>query len=154
MIFAGIFSAAFAQTPTPTTSASTKTVGKSSPEKDFFKNILQDQKEIWTSPFRLNKHDANWLLPLGAATVGLIATDRKTAGALDNNQSRTNFSLDVSRFGSAYATGGTAIAFYAIGKITHNKRAQETGLLAGEALINSGLVVNRAQVSYPTPVPA
>ncbi len=65
-------------------------------EKNFFRNILGDQRAIWTSPFHVKRGDAKWLLPLGISTAGLIATDRRTAGALHNDRPRLNISRDVS----------------------------------------------------------
>ena len=49
-------------------------------------------------------------------------------------------SRDVSWFGKAYTTGGVAAGFYVVGRLTHNAKARETGLLAGEALIDTGIV--------------
>src|SRR6185369_12130772 len=43
--------------------------------RQFFGNILHDQQAIWTSPLHLKKKDAQWLVPLGLTTAGLIATD-------------------------------------------------------------------------------
>jgi hypothetical protein len=43
-------------------------------EKQFLKNIVRDQKKIWTAPFGLHTVDAKWLVPLGLSTTGL-ATD-------------------------------------------------------------------------------
>ena|SRR3989442_1506119 len=132
-------SGAFAQTPTnpsPTPQASpTPTL-----ERKFLKNILQDQRAIWTSPLHLKKDDAKWLVPLGLSTTALIATDRRTADALHDDRTRLNVSHAISDIGSGYGAGSIAGAFYLIGRATHDARARETGLLGGEALIDSGIV--------------
>src|SRR5438270_4693041 len=47
-------------------------------QKNFLKNILGDQRDIWTSPLRAGG-DAKWLVPLGGATAVLLATDHRTA---------------------------------------------------------------------------
>lgn len=133
--------------------SSKKVANSNSLEKNFFKNLLKDQEKIWTSPFRLGKKDVKWLVPLAAGTGTLFATDRQTASALNNNQDRIDLSLDLSKFGSAYAGGGTALTFYAVGKITDNRRAQETGLLAAEALINSAIVVQAIKFVTQRPRP-
>ena len=127
-----IFSQKVSPTPSPSPTPSL--------ERRFLKNVLKDQYAIWTSPFHLRSKDARLLVPLGAASAALIATDKHTAGALDNNKTRLRISRDVSRFGSGYAVGGTAAAFYLIGKTTKNKRAAETGILAAEALVDNGIV--------------
>src|SRR5712692_123989 len=129
-------SSASAQTPTSTPKPSPTP----SLERRFFKNILQDQRAIWTSPLYLEGDDAKWLVPLGLSTAALIATDRRTAGALHNDRLRLNISRDVAYLGSAGGASSIAGAFYLIGRATHNARARETGLLGGEALIDGGIV--------------
>jgi len=113
-------------------------------EKKFLVNILDDQRAIWTSPFRLRGSDAKWLAPLGLSTVALIATDRRTSGELvenGDNLDRLRISRDISRFGSLYATAGAAGVIYLAGRATHNDHLRETGLLGAEALIDSSIVV-------------
>jgi membrane-associated phospholipid phosphatase len=124
-------------TPQPRTSPTPH----SSPslEREFVKNIFRDQRAIWTSPFHLGREDSRWLLPLGLSAAALVATDRYTAGAIDNND-HLNISHDISRIGSIYGVGGIAAGFYLTGLVAHNARARETGLLGGEALIDGGLV--------------
>lgn len=130
--------------PTPTPSL----------EKQFLKNIVKDQAAIWTSPFHLKKKDTPWLIPIGAVSAVFFATDKKTAGALDdNNQSRLRISKNISYLGSGYAETGTAATFYLVGKITHNARAKETGLLAAEALIDNGIVVETLKFATQRPRP-
>src|SRR6266481_2722919 len=41
----------------------------------FTQDFFSDQKTIWTSPFHLHPEDKNWLVPLGAGTLGLVAGD-------------------------------------------------------------------------------
>ena len=112
-------------------------------EKKFLANILRDQRAIWTAPFRMTRHDGKWLIPIGAATSIFLATDRHTSGVLldgEDHSTRIKLSRNVSRLGSAYTTGGVAAAFYLVGRVNHNARARETGLLGAEALIDSSLV--------------
>jgi membrane-associated phospholipid phosphatase len=110
-------------------------------ENKFFKNILRDQKAIWTSPFHLHGRDARWLAPLGLTTAGLIATDRQTGDEIGESHRQLNISRYVSYAGSGYAVGGVALTFYLVGRAGHNERARETGLLGAEALIDSAIVV-------------
>ncbi|MFN2517297.1 MAG: phosphatase PAP2 family protein, partial [Pyrinomonadaceae bacterium] len=114
------------------------------PEKNFFANILRDQREIWTSPFHLNRGDAKWAFPLTLSAAALFATDRHTSGELvegGDNLRRLRISKKISRLGSLYTTGGIAAGFYLVGRTRNDARARETGVLAGEALINSTIVV-------------
>ena len=136
------------QTPDPNaTKPDSQTATTTNPthdlEKKFFKNILSDQRIIWTSPFHLGRGDSSWAIPLTISTAALIATDRHTSGELvenGDNPDRLRISKRVSQFGSIYATGGAALSFYLVGLAKHNTRARETGLLAAEALINGGIV--------------
>src|SRR5947209_3738987 len=148
IFFAGI-STALGQTPTSTPQPSpTPTL-----ERKFLKNILRDQRAIWTSPLHLDKDDAKWLAPLGLSTAALIATDRRTADALDDNRTRLNVSHAISYVGSGYGASSIAGAFYLIGRATHKARARETGLLGGEALIDSGIVAAVLKSSTQRPRP-
>lgn len=125
-------------------------------EKRFVKNILRDQRAIWTAPFRMERADAKWLAPLGISTVALLATDRHSAGELAENgdhQTRLRISRDISRGGSLYATSAIAGTFYLIGRTTKNARARETGLLGMEALIDSGIVTTALKTISQRPRP-
>jgi membrane-associated phospholipid phosphatase len=122
-------------------------------ERRFFKNILEDQRAIWTSPFHLGREDAKWLIPLGLSTAALFATDRRTAGALDDNQDRLRISRDISQGGALYTTGGIAATFYLVGRATKNARARETGLLGAEALIDGELVASALKLVTQRPRP-
>ena len=145
MVFSAIlFSAAFstqAQTPLASPSPSPQPSATPTLEKQFFKNILGDQKAIWTSPFHLRGGDARWLAPLGLGTAALIATDRRTGDEIAESSQQLNASRIISYAGSGYAVGGVAATFYLVGRVTHDDRARETGLLGAEALIDSGIVV-------------
>src|SRR5438067_5005956 len=129
---------AAAQTPSPTPVASpTPTL-----EHDFFKNVLRDQKAIWTSPFHLHRRDARWLAPIGLGAAALIATDRRTGDEIAESTSQLNASRIVSYAGSTYGVAAVAGAFYVAGRAGHNPRARETGVLGAEALLDSAIVVS------------
>jgi len=102
----------------------------------LLRNIGEDQKAIWTSPSRLRLADADWLIPLGMATGGALATDTEYSKHLSNSPSRLKHSNDLSNYGIAAmaAAGG---GFYFWGRITHDDHRRETGILAGEAAIDS-----------------
>ena len=139
-----LFSASFStQAQTPLASPSPTPLPSATPtlEKQFFKNILHDQKAIWTSPFHLRSRDAVWLAPLAGGAAALIATDQSTGDEIAESQKQLNASRIVSYAGSAYGAGGVALTFYLLGRVKHDDRARETGLLGAEALVDSGIVV-------------
>jgi len=119
-----------AQTPTPTPSL----------EREFFKNILHDQKAIWTAPFHLKRTDAKWMVPSGIGLMALITTDRITGDEIFGADRQVKASRAISHAGSLYGLGAVASTFYLIGRKNDNYRARETGLLSAEALVNSLIV--------------
>jgi hypothetical protein len=116
-----------AQTPSPTPSL----------EHEFFKNILHDQKAIWTAPFHLERSDAKWAVPAGIGFMALVTTDRITGDEIFESNRQVKASNAISRAGSIYGLGAVATTFYLIGRKNNDYRARETGLLSAEALINS-----------------
>ena len=104
--------------------------------RQVIRNLAQDQKAMWTSPWRLRLDDAEWLLPLGLAAGGLLATDTEFSKHLSNSKTRLKYSEDFSNYGlgSMAALGG---GLYLWGQITHDDHKRETGMLAGEAALDS-----------------
>ena len=45
-------------------------------------HVFEDQKEIWTSPFKLRLTDAEWLFPAAGVATGFLATDPSFSKAL------------------------------------------------------------------------
>ncbi len=130
-----------AQTPSPTPSPTPNASATPTLESQFFKNVLRDQKAIWTAPFHLHGRDARWLAPLGLGTAALIATDRRTGDEIAESHAQLNASRIISYAGSGYGVGAVAATFYLGGRAKHNDRARETGVLGAEALLDSALVV-------------
>ena len=103
--------------------------------------ILMDQKDIWTSPFHMNRHDAIPWIVFGAATGALIAGDRHIARQLPNTVDQVAISKDVSNVGAVYTVLPITAGLYIGGAISHNPKARETGILGGEAALDSLIVV-------------
>ena len=133
----------FSQTTTVAPTARPQPTPRPTTEKNFLGNIFRDQKGIWTAPFHWDQNDAKWIAPLGLSMAALVATDRRTSGELvenGDNLDRLRISKDISYAGSLYSAGGISALFYLTGRMRHDERAKETGLLAAEALINSTIV--------------
>src|SRR5205085_11616875 len=124
------------QTPSP---APTSTL-----EHDFLKNILRDQKAIWTSPLHLQRRDAKWMVPAGMGLMALITTDRITGDEMFEFNDQLKTSRAISHAGSGYTLAAVAAGFYLVGREKKNDRARETGLLSAEALADS-LIVGRSE---------
>jgi membrane-associated phospholipid phosphatase len=102
----------------------------------FLKNLVSDQKAIWTSPLRLRWADGTWLFPLAAATGGFFATDRAVPPALSGDPKKLNRYSNFSNYG-VYSLVGAGGGLYLWSKLSHDDHQRETGILAGEAAINS-----------------
>lgn len=102
-------------------------------ESHFFLHLAADQKEIFTSPLRLQPAAAKWILPFGGITAGLLATDADSSWAMLSHSPATYRS--IADYGLLAAIGGAG-GSYVWGHLTHNEHARETGLLAAEAMID------------------
>jgi membrane-associated phospholipid phosphatase len=111
-----------------------------------FGDLLQDQKQIITSPARIRFSDATWLVPLGGITAGLFATDRQYSASLSQNSSTLRHYRELSDAGLASLVGAGA-GLYLFSYPTHNPHWRETGFLAGEAALNSLIEVEALKYS-------
>src|SRR5882724_8298318 len=55
--------------------------------RSFLLDILKDQKAIFTSPAHLRKKDLRYLVPIGIAMAGLLATDHQTTVEINEHPS-------------------------------------------------------------------
>jgi membrane-associated phospholipid phosphatase len=113
----------------------------------LLKNLLSDQKAIWTSPGHLRWADGTWLFPLAAATAGFFATDRAVPPALSTDQNKLNRYTSFSNYG-VYSLVGAGGGLYIWGKLSHNDHQRETGVLAGEAAINAFAVDSAMKYAF------
>ncbi len=109
------------------------------------KSFLQDQKHIWTSPFRIKKKDLFYLLPIALATTTAIAYDEDIHSNIMQFKADNAWVKDVS---PVFTTGseipvvaGISGAFYITGLVLKDDKAMQTGAIAGYALVNSAVVV-------------
>jgi hypothetical protein len=103
----------------------------------FFKHLAADQKEFWTAPTRLQVKDLKWILPSMSLVSAFIASDSWWSKQVPASHVAT--SKTISDYG-AYSLIGLGGASFALGYMTGNDHLQETGLLGGEATINSTAV--------------
>src|SRR6266496_375347 len=70
--------------------------------RKLFLNIALDQKDIWTSPFHVNRENAlEWLVPM-AATGALIPADTHIANAFENSRGQVRWGGRISNIGASY----------------------------------------------------
>lgn len=110
--------------------------------KNTPRNLLRDQKAIWTSPARLRVGDLKWLLPLAAATGVSLATDHKVMSSIvsqDQSFNQSNVNASNILIGGFIAA---PVALYGFGHFKENEHAREAAILSGEALLD-GVVVEQ-----------
>src|SRR6202158_1305029 len=108
--------------------------------RELGKDFLLDQKQIWTSPARVRFSDAQWLVPLSGITAGLMVTDRDFSTHLSRNPNTISRSNNLSNVSVGALIGGAG-GMWLLSHATRNEHWRETGLLAGEAALNSFVVV-------------
>ena len=114
--------------------------------KGLGERFLLDQKQIWTSPAHLRWQDANWLLPLSGISTGLFITDADMSRHISQNPTTISHYNTISNASIAALIGGAG-AMWLFSYPKHNEHWRETGFLAGEAAINSLVVVEA--MKYP-----
>ena len=105
-------------------------------------DILHDQKTIWTFPVKAVRGQ-HWKPVLGVAliTAGLVALDPHTDSYFHDKPGFSTYKTGPLRGrNSTLAITLTPVAFYVTGLARHKPHAQNTGLLAAEALVDSQLV--------------
>ncbi len=105
-----------------------------------------DQKEIWTSPAHLRWSDVNWLVPLSGITAGMFVTDADMSRHISHNPMTTSRYDTLSNAAVAGFIGGAG-TMWLLSYPKHNSHWRETGFLAGEAVVNSLVVVEG--MKYP-----
>ncbi len=107
--------------------------------KTCMKDFLGDQAGIWTSPLRLHAQDALWLVPLAGATAVCFHYDVETLQQVSKSPNLIRISNDLSNAG-LYGAIGIAGTTYLIGKFKHDETARKAGVIALEAMADSGVV--------------
>src|SRR5256885_6651212 len=106
----------------------------------LFLNIVLDQKDIFTSPFHVNRHNAlEWLLPM-AATGALIASDTHIANAFENSRGQVRWGGRISQIGASYTLIPIVAGSYVYGAWRDSAKAREIGVLGTESLLDSLIV--------------
>jgi len=111
------------------------------------KNIVRDQRQIWTSPAHIRLGHADWLAPYAGLTAGFLVTDRDASLHLSNSPSTLQHYRDLSNYGLA-GMGGAVGGLYLWGKATNDPQKEETGILVGEAAVNALLVTEVMKYSF------
>ncbi len=114
-------------------------------EKKLVPDIFADQKAFWTRPFHPKADDVNWLVPLVATTSLMMGSDNSIEARLPVGTNFIKRSQTFSNAGVA-ALAGAGGAVYLWGLGAHHEHAQESGILSGEAVLDSLAVDSALQL--------
>ncbi|MDE3062771.1 MAG: phosphatase PAP2 family protein [Acidobacteriota bacterium] len=102
--------------------------------------ILRDQLAIWTSPAHIHDRDLAYLVPLGLTTAVLMTTDHQVMSSSRlQNTSLNNHAVDASN-GLVGGFVAAPVIIWGLGHIHQDDHATETGILGGEAMVDSIIV--------------
>lgn len=102
----------------------------------FARHVAGDQRQFWANPIRLRLKDLRWGIPLVGATAAAIAADSWISKQVPDKPGQLKRSKDISNY-AAYSLVGLGGSSFLLGRLTRNDHLAETGLLSGEAAINS-----------------
>lgn len=100
----------------------------------FMKHLASDQRAFWMAPIHFRTKEIEWLAPLAGVTAGFMAGDRWISKQIPSGE--IGSSKKISDYG-VYSLVGAGAGSFVLGHLTGNDRMSETGLLSGEAAINS-----------------
>ncbi len=104
------------------------------------KDILKEQEAIWTSPVRIRDRNLAYLVPLGLAATVAITADHQVMSSARLDDPSLNSHADTASNGLLGGFVVAPIIIYGLGHIHHDDHATETGILAGEAMVDSLVV--------------
>ena len=103
-------------------------------------NLLKDQKGIWTSPLHIRESNALVPVTLVLATTVLITTDHQVMSSSKLQDTSLNSHAVTASNGLVGGFIAVPVAMYGLGYLTHDDHATETGILGGEAILDSVVV--------------
>jgi Capsule assembly protein Wzi/PAP2 superfamily len=112
----------------------------------LLRRFVNDQQAIWSSPAGLRFSDTEWLVPLSGITAGLFVTDSEFSRHLSKDPNTISRYKNISNAGVGALVGGAA-GMWLLGHASHNEHWSETGFLAGEAALNSLVIVEGLKYS-------
>jgi membrane-associated phospholipid phosphatase len=102
-----------------------------------FTALVKDHALLWSSPARSPQQALRTVLPFVAATAAALSLDHRMESRLPNSPDQIRYSKAVSIGGAYYSLAAGAGALAAVGAVTRNRRAVETGMLAAVAMAHT-----------------
>jgi len=118
----------------------------------FIASMLEDQRKLWTSPFRIGKEELKFWIPVLSATVITAIYDEEIYSAFKNFQNNHDW---VSQISPVITRGGeepfvftVSGLFYISGVLTGNEKAEQTGLIALQTWAHAGFIVKVGKMLF------
>jgi hypothetical protein len=111
-----------------------------------FDRFAEDQSRLWTSPAKLRLSDAEWLVPTAGFTSALLVTDHDASLHLSRDPGTIHHYNTLANAGAAALVGGAG-GLWLLGHARHDRHWSESGFLAGEAALNSLVMVESLKYS-------
>ncbi len=119
----------------------------------FLKHIAYDQRQFWTSPARLDKTGATTFASFLGFTGLLIGGDSWISKQVPDRPDQLKRSQNISNY-AVYSLVGVGGGAYLLGKLQNNDHMSETGLLSGEAALNSTAITYLLKTVTQRPRPS
>ena len=109
--------------------------------KSIAPDVYHDQRTIWTFPAKLARGE-HWVPTLGIAlTLGaLVALDSHDTPYFRKTSAFSGFNRGMSGTNAAIGTALVPASFYALGLVRKDSYATHTSLLAGESVVDAGIL--------------
>jgi membrane-associated phospholipid phosphatase len=101
------------------------------------RNLINDQAAIWSSPARIRESNALIPVTLVLATTIAVTTDHQVMSSSKLQNTSLNDKASTASNGLVGGFIALPIAIYGMGYIHHDDHATETGILGGEAILDS-----------------
>jgi hypothetical protein len=105
--------------------------------RDTPRRLLKDQEAIWTSPARIRESNALGPAALVVATALVITTDHQVMSSAKLQNTSLNNKASTASNGLVGGFIVAPAAIFAAGAMHHDDHATETGILGGEAMVDS-----------------
>jgi hypothetical protein len=106
-------------------------------------HVAQDEWGIVTAPLRIRSADELKVVGFGLGTTLAMATDVNAMEELGVDSSREHNANTYSNFAGIYGPAAAVTVGFFVGSAKHNRRLQETAILAEEAMVDS-FILNTA----------
>ncbi len=109
------------------------------------KSLFQDHGKIWSSPFRMQKRDLKYVVPIISLAGLSIIYDEEIYREFKSFQSKSNFidkfSPIITYMGDDKTSLSVSTLFLTTGLLSKNDRATQTALMGYQTFVHVGIVI-------------